>query len=625
MDFEEAYRRGIEARPRRTLLGTAFRALLAGLLISGLAIVLAVLFDNQRLPPDEPSPVPGTRTPRTTAAPRSAVNGSSGKLAANGVEAESSSTASGAAAGNSPGQRPPGQRPASDVPTDRATGTATGSPTGVAADSVNVPRSPADDGSPDVGTPLNGSANNGSALLKSPNAGSPNAGSPNIGALQGKASRGSAAKPSTPTVAQATAGPAAAVAPLIDAAMLERLEESIVTIEAGDEGKREGVGAGFVIDARGWIATNYHVLADATAARARFKNGATYEIAGYAAIEPELDLAIVSLKEPPRELAPLSLADEGDPRRLAPVLAIGHPRGVEFSLFDGKVSRVLATSELPRGSQRFVRQLISGSADHRWIQHTAKLSEGNSGGPLVDSAGAVVGINTWVDRQAAFSYSLHVRHLRELRDAVAGPVEPLRDYARKEARVNDLLARLTPALIEEWLARAESMRWSPESASDYEVLQQLAWAVTVVKLPDTLAGGRLEERLDPLLRAARKVEQRLAALRWDAAGQVTLINELALGQVARPMAGVFLFGVVERTVEGDAGERGALVKLAGADQMLFLPLDGQLVVPAPGLQCLVLGVNYDGHRVRYGDNPLKLITAHVIASRTLLPLEKPSE
>lgn len=412
---------------------------------------------------------------------------------------------------------------------------------------------------------------------------------------------------------------------MADAALIERAEESIVKIEAGGEGEREGVGAGFVIDARGWIATNYHVLADATAARARFKNGAAYDIAGYVAIEPELDLAIVSLKEPPRELVPLPLADESDPRRLAPVLAIGHPRGVEFSLFDGKVSRVLATSELPRGSQRFVRQLISGSANHRWIQHTAKLSEGNSGGPLLDAVGAVIGINTWVDRQAEFSYSLHVRHLRELRDAVAGPVEPLRDYARKEARVNDLLARLTPALMEEWLSRAEAMRWSPESARDYEVLQQLAWAITVVKLPDTLAGGRLEERLDPLLRTGRKMEQRLAELKWDAAGQVTLINELALGQVARPMAGVFLFGVVERTVEGDAGERGALVKLAGADQMLFLPLDGQLVVPAPGLQCLILGVNYDGHRVRYGDNPLKLITAHVIASRTLLPLEKPAE
>ena len=579
MDFEEAYRRGIEARPRRTLLGTALRALLAGLVMSGLVIVLAVVFDRQQLPPDDstpPSPTPARSRPRTPVADTAA------NTAANTSEQGSGRS-----------------RDASDTDAElKRRSSAPG----------NAKR-----------TPSPGAAAAQAAVV----ADAAKAGTAGEGATgEGATVKGSAAEAATgrPMVETASNMPSS-----LDAARLDRLEESIVKIEAGREGEREGVGAGFVIDSRGWIATNYHVLADATAARARFKNGAAYEIAGYAAINPELDLAIVSLKEPPRELVPLPLADEGDPRRLASVLAIGHPRGVEFSLFDGKVSRVLATAELPRGSQRFVRQLISGSANHRWIQHTAKLSEGNSGGPLVDMAGAVVGINTWVDRQAGFSYSLHVRHLRELRDAVAGPVEPLRDYARKEARVNDLLTQLTPERIDEWLATAESMGWSPESARDYEVLQQLAWAVTAVKLPDTLAGGRLEERLDPLLRAARKVEQRIAALKWDAAGQVTLINELSLGQVARPMAGVFLFGIVERTVEGDAGERGALVKLAGADQMLFLPLDGQLVVPAPGLQCLILGVNYDGHRIRYGDNPLKLITAHVIASRTLLPLEKPSE
>ncbi|MFM7071284.1 MAG: trypsin-like peptidase domain-containing protein [Planctomycetota bacterium] len=602
------------------MLGTAFRALLAGLVISGLAITLAVIFDSQRQPPDEPPPPPRTRASRDIAAfsgkPRDERQRTQGDISGDSPVADDNRQSAvtpknGAAGGGSTssgelakGQSPSGQSPSGQSPSGQSR-------------SGQFPHSE-------------------SSKTRSVDSSTAN-GAPQRGKTASTAEDRPTAAPATgPTAdtANASLGAASAKdraasqgdnAPLLDASLVERLEESIVKIEAGGEGESEGVGAGFVIDARGWIATNYHVLADATTARARFKNGAAYEITGYAAIDPELDLAIVGLKEPPRELLALPLADEGDPRRLAPVLAIGHPRGVEFSLFDGKVSRVLATSELPRGSQRFVRQLISGSADHRWIQHTAKLSEGNSGGPLLDAAGAVVGINTWVDRQAAFSYSLHVRHLRELRDAVAGPIEPLRDYARKEARVNDLLARLTPAVIEEWLARAESIRWSPESERDYEVLQQLAWAVTVVKLPDTLAGGRLEERLDPLLRAARKVEQRLANLKWDAAGQVTLINELALGQVARPMAGVFLFGVVERTVEGDAGERGALVKLAGADQMLFLPLDGQLVVPAPGLQCLILGVNYDGHRIRYGDNPLKLITAHVIASRTLLPLEKPAE
>ena len=62
------------------------------------------------------------------------------------------------------------------------------------------------------------------------------------------------------------------------------------------------------------------------------------------------------------------------------------------------------------------------------------------------------------------------------------------------------------------------------------------------------------------------------------------------------------------------------MQLAGTEQMLFLPLDGSLFDAEPGTTCLVLGVNYDGKVVRYGENPLRLITAPVIASRSFVPL-----
>lgn len=404
------------------------------------------------------------------------------------------------------------------------------------------------------------------------------------------------------------------------AQLLDKLEDSIVKIESGEEGDLSGLGSGFVIDAHGLVVTNYHVVADATRARVRFKNGAAYDVAGYAAVDPNLDLALLRLVDRPPHLEPLQLAAEGDPARLSPIVAVGHPQGVEFSPFDGKVSRVLTTSQLPPGSQRFLRQLISGQRNHRWVQHTAAISEGNSGGPLLNEQGQVVGVNTWVDRQARFGYALHAQHVRDLLEEASSDAEPLRKYARKDARVADLLERLTPERLEQLVIAAERMKWRPESESDYETLQQIAWAVTVVNLPDTLARGRIDDRLDALGRVTDRIVRRLSRQQWDAVGQVTLINDYALEQISRPMAGVFLFGVVERTVEGDAGERGALVKVAGSQQMLFLPLDGELTVPEPGLQCLILGVNYDGHRVRYGDNPLKLVTAHVIATRTLLPI-----
>lgn len=528
MDFQEAHQRSRESRPRRTLFGTALRALLGGLIASALTVTLVVMYDREAVSRKFRHSVP-------PAAPVAVVK----RL-----------------------DPPPSPAPAAIPPT-----------------------TPADNG---PGGESDGKSN-GEDGDKSPAAEQQLADSPLL------------------------------------ARLLDKLEDAVVKIESGAEGDLSGLGSGFVVDKRGLVATNYHVVANATTARVRFKSGAAYEVAGYAAIDTDLDLAILSLHQPPARLEPLTLAADRDPVRLSPVVAIGHPRGVEFSPFDGKVSRILTTSQLPASSQRFLHQLISGKADHRWIQHTAKISEGNSGGPLLDERGQVIGINTWVDRQAHFGYALHVRHLRELLESGGPQIEPLRKYARKDARVADLLQRLTSERLEQLLADAEARQWRPQSADDYEVLQLLAWAVTVVNLPDTLARGRIDDRLDSLGRVTERIVQRLAQQKWDAVGQITLINDHALAQIDRPMEGVFLFGVVERTVEGDAGERGALVKVAGSDQMLFLPLDDQLAVPAPGLQCLLLGVNYDGHRVRYGDNPLKLITAHVIATRTLLPLGKSGE
>lgn len=573
MDFRETHERKRESRPPRTLIGTALRTLLAGVIASGVTIALAIVYDGEKrerqfaalssTPSGPEIPAKPQREKRSTM-PR-AKNESKGKKSerqsleksADLRRVEPGATSEVDAAANKPGR-------ASD---------------------------------------------------KSSQAGS---------SSQGKEDNGEPPSPSDVTPESSKRATSATLA-----GSLDQLENAIVKIESGEEGELSGLGSGFIVDARGLVATNYHVIADSTAARVRFKNGTAYEIDGYVAVDPELDLAILRMRDHPGGVEPLVLAVDSEPKRLAPVVAVGHPGGVEFSVFDGKVSRVLKTSQLPAGSQRNLRRLIVGRADHQWVQHTAAISEGNSGGPLLDDRGRVLGVNTWVDRQARFGYALHASHLRDMLDEVGMKetmeVEPLRKYARKEARVADLLKRLTPERIEELYAAGERMGWRPETADDYDALRELAWAVTVIQLPDTLARGSLDDRLDQLGAVADRVVKRLAARRWDAVGQVTLVNEIALEQIDKPLAGVFLFGIVERTVEGDAGERGALVKVAGSNQMLFLPLDDQLTVPAPGLQCLILGVNYDGHRVRYGDNPLKLITAHVIATRTILPLTKPAE
>jgi hypothetical protein len=153
-------------------------------------------------------------------------------------------------------------------------------------------------------------------------------------------------------------------------------------------------------------------------------------------------------------------------------------------------------------------------------------------------------------------------------------------------------------------------------------LQELAWAITAAHLPGTLdAPGMLDQRqLEPVIRAADRVVERLRQKRWEGPAQVNLINDFAALRVARPANGVFLFGSVERTVAGPDGTRGALIRVAGFERMVFVRIDTLLIDLERGSQCLIVGVNDQGRVVRFGDNPLDLTVAHVIATRTILPL-----
>ncbi len=406
--------------------------------------------------------------------------------------------------------------------------------------------------------------------------------------------------------------------------IIAKVEDSIVKIESGGPAGVENLGSGFIIDQRGLIATSYHVIADSTDGRVRFRGGAVYNIEGYAAVDIHSDLAILKLRDAPAIFQPLPIRSESDPAEMSAVIAIGHPHGIDFSPFDGKVSRVLNTSQLPKHSQRFLAEHTQSRLNHRWIQHTAGLSEGNSGGPLLNERGEVIGVNTWIDALTGFNYALHAAHLAPLRENMLEQIAPLEQYATKEARVNAAMQRLSVSRVERLYTEAEQMNWAPQTGLDYETLQQLAWSLTVARFPSSFGGGSTldESLLEDLIKVADQVESRLKQNRSALFRHITLINEFAAGQVSRPGAGVFFFGTVERVVTGKDNSRAMLMQLSGFDQMLLLPLDGIFFDPSPGSHYLVLGVNQDGREVHYGDNPLQLITAPVIISRTILPLEE---
>lgn len=397
-------------------------------------------------------------------------------------------------------------------------------------------------------------------------------------------------------------------------------QKSVVLLQADGPGGLVGVGAGVVIDPSGLVATSYHLSSDLTSGMARFQDGRVFAIAGYAAVDPENDLAILQLKEA-SGLPAAKLKSDPSLQPLTNVVAIGHPRGVEFALHDGKISRRIRTSQLSDLSQRFIRALAGPGPDHAWIQHTAVLSDGNSGGPLVNEQGEVLGINTWVDRQGGFGYALDVAALIALQERQLEEVAPLEAYATQEARRKSLVLNTSAEQLQMLHEQAQAMRWRPNSGRDYAVLQKIAWMVTVANQPEVAAAGdELNERLAELAKQADIVTAQLRREKWNDIGQITILNEYAAVAIPRPATGVVFFGTVERQVEG-VGKRALLVKLAGFEQRVLIPLGSKLHIPAAGAQCLILGINDQGKTVSYGDNPLQPTVAPIIIAAAMVEME----
>jgi putative serine protease PepD len=144
-------------------------------------------------------------------------------------------------------------------------------------------------------------------------------------------------------------------------------------------------GSGFVYDTSGHVITNQHVVEGAGAISVRLWNGATYK-AKLVGTDPSTDLAVLKIDAPSSVLHPLTLGDSSTVQVGQTVVAIGSPFGLEESVTAGIVSALHREMTAPNNFT------INDS-----IQTDAAINHGNSGGPLLDLSGDVIGVNAQIE------------------------------------------------------------------------------------------------------------------------------------------------------------------------------------------------------------------------------------
>jgi putative serine protease PepD len=191
------------------------------------------------------------------------------------------------------------------------------------------------------------------------------------------------------------AQPAAANLPVSEttssaAALYKRYDDAVVEVHARTGGSQdspfegqspgEATGSGFVIDEEGHIVTNQHVVDNAQSVQVEFSDGTEVD-AKIVGADPSTDIAVLDVERPASQLTVLQFAPTGALEVGNPVVVLGSPFGLEGTLTTGVISAVGREIRSP-----------NGFTIENAVQTDAALNHGNSGGPMLDSQGRVVGV-----------------------------------------------------------------------------------------------------------------------------------------------------------------------------------------------------------------------------------------
>lgn len=288
------------------------------------------------------------------------------------------------------------------------------------------------------------------------------------------------------------------------------VQESPFKKKAGEE----TTGTGFVLDQEGRILTAFHVIEDRNEIEVILSSGRRLS-ARLVGTAPRLDIALLQVEIPQDELFPLVLGDSHSLQVGQKVIAVGNPVGLHNTLTVGVVSAL----------QRSLEDTPVELQD-ALIQTDAAINPGSSGGPLLNSAGEVIGVNTAVVRtvqNVSFAVPIHFAR-RVIPDLIemGHPYRPQLGITGSE--ITPSIARLFALPLERGFLVEEVL---PNSPAAYAGLRAGARVVVVNEKPYVLGGDIITAVNGELVTAASRIAH---ALLQSHPGQVLRLTVYRQGQ-----------------------------------------------------------------------------------------------
>ena len=231
--------------------------------------------------------------------------------------------------------------------------------------------------------------------------------------------------------------------------LVRRTRNSVVMITvAGRDGREAGIGTGFVVGADGLIATNLHVIGEARPITVRFPDGRELPVTEIYASDHQLDLAVLRVSDQGLQPLPLAWTENEKVAQGQSIVALGNPMGLRDSVVSGVVSG---------------HRQIDG---RRMLQIAMPIEPGNSGGPVLDLRGRVVGIVT-----------------------LKSMITPNLGFAIEIAELQALLSHPNPIPMNRWetIGSLDPTRWSPRLGARW---QQRAGKIVVSEAGEGFGGAR---------------------------------------------------------------------------------------------------------------------------------------